>query len=352
MKILVTFVTEKATDHCDNVSIDSDQQYEIEYLEQDDQTYYEDIEYINIEDKGKEMEHKIKSICKQPVLGKVKGKTCIWNFFDLAKGENVYTCTFCSKEIAIFPKNVYNLRRHIKTCHTKEFEIIMKYAPPHDYLRKFVKLEIFKNIHQSMDESALTSDEGESDESNFPKEESVLVSLSAEDETQNEAELDLQFVEDIQNICKKTIIGRSKSKTCIWNFFKRGKDNDYVCMFCSASVKVYANFVSNLKRHLQSRHKKEYLVILSSAPMTDSIHQRRNRNNSDSCADISESFVKDNFDRLYNGSYLCKHCQSVFECSGNLNILHYHIQDKHLEMNQDLNEHGEIQMVIVQTSEE
>ncbi|XP_028174324.1 uncharacterized protein LOC114362937 [Ostrinia furnacalis] len=285
MKILVTFVTEKATDHCDNVSIDSDQQYEIEYLEQDDQTYYEDIEYINIEEKGKEIEHKIKSICKQPVLGKVKGKTCIWNFFDLAK-------------------------------------------------------------------AALTSDEGESDESNFPKEESVLVSLSAEDETQNEAELDLQFVEEIQNICKKTIIGRSKSKTCIWNFFKRGKDNDYVCMFCSASIKVYANFVSNLKRHLQSRHKKEYLVILSSAPITDSIHQRRNRNNSDSCADISESFVKDNFDRLYNGSYLCKHCQSVFECSGNLNILHYHVQDNHLEMNQDLNEHGEIQMVIVQTSEE
>lgn len=54
-------------------------------------------------------------------------KSCFWNFFEMVEQDRVYKCMFCQKSVAVYPKSVGNLKRHIANVHKKQFDLIMKY---------------------------------------------------------------------------------------------------------------------------------------------------------------------------------------------------------------------------------
>lgn len=106
----------------------------------------------------------------------MKGKTCIWNFFKNVDGKTVYKCSFCSKHVTIFPKNVSNLTRHVTHRHNVEFQKILKYAPMDDSL--------FRN--------------------------KWLLESDDEDKEESGVDLDDKTVEMIKELCTKSVPGKRK----------------------------------------------------------------------------------------------------------------------------------------------
>ncbi|CAH2267939.1 jg8401 [Pararge aegeria aegeria] len=83
-----------------------------------------------VQDPDIKEELRMKNLCEKTAIG-VRARTnksCIWNFFEIVEQDRLYQCSFCQKTVAIFPKNVFNLKRHISNAHKKQYDIIMKYG--------------------------------------------------------------------------------------------------------------------------------------------------------------------------------------------------------------------------------
>ncbi|XP_045767799.1 uncharacterized protein LOC123869105 [Maniola jurtina] len=72
-------------------------------------------------------ELRIKNLCENSAVGTRMTKSCFWNFFEMVEQDRVYKCMFCQKSVAVYPKSVGNLKRHIANVHKKQFDLIMKY---------------------------------------------------------------------------------------------------------------------------------------------------------------------------------------------------------------------------------
>nr|XP_034828538.1 uncharacterized protein LOC117985858 [Maniola hyperantus] len=90
--------------------------------------YFKENPITSTQEPSVEEELRIKNICENTVVGTRLPKSCIWNFFEMIEQDRVYKCSFCQKSVAIYPKSVGNLKRHIATGHKKQYEIILKYG--------------------------------------------------------------------------------------------------------------------------------------------------------------------------------------------------------------------------------
>ncbi|XP_052739949.1 uncharacterized protein LOC112050199 isoform X3 [Bicyclus anynana] len=77
---------------------------------------------------SKQDEDMIRNLCEKTSAGTRMSKSCIWNFFETVEHDRLYKCCFCTKTIVILPKKMHNLKRHISTCHEKEYQLILKYS--------------------------------------------------------------------------------------------------------------------------------------------------------------------------------------------------------------------------------
>ncbi|XP_026759544.2 uncharacterized protein LOC113518765 [Galleria mellonella] len=136
----------------------------------------------------------------------------------------------------------------------------------------------------------------------------------------------------VKELCEKTVLGKRKNKTCIWNFFKAIDEHRlYACFFCGKIITIFPQSVGNLRRHISLRHKKPYSIILKYEETQDNNPVKLQFKSSEKSLQAeTENFEKTYFDVDDENDYKCKICSMVVSClDSDRTVLFNHIKEEH-----------------------
>ncbi|CAH2040249.1 unnamed protein product, partial [Iphiclides podalirius] len=306
---------------------------------------------------------KILPLIKKPYVEPVKLRTSsTWvKKYSTEVGENRHKCDLC-ENILKMPKAHGNFKRHIRLKHPEIYQVETEFEaraekeegaqnmePEYDveYIEEALESEdgVVEEHIEDLKENAKNAPDVETSGSPVPEaiEYQDVGNLDSQPELKDYGDIEHIFENDpeledkIKWLAQRVVPGkRGNALTCVWNFFKAVEANQaYTCIFCYKEIRIFPFSCSNLKRHLATKHKKQFKLLVKYAPefkkkgvaSLTKLLEQSNRSN-----DVTKSFEASYFEGQGESRFKCRSCDEVIECKdSNSLVLFKHIHDKHGE---------------------
>ncbi|XP_059053518.1 uncharacterized protein LOC131847855 isoform X4 [Achroia grisella] len=196
--------------------------------------------------------------------------------------------------------------------------------------------EFPKTTETTITKGVMTKSDGTSPEQNVDETEYVISTESNDVTDEDKVEyIEIDMISEsnpdmeqiVSALCEKTVLGRRKNKTCVWNFFKAiDKNRLFACLFCGKTISIFPQSVANLRRHISHVHKKPYDIILKYEKTQENVNVKVPFTEKSDAKD----FVNTYFDVEDDGNHNCKICSAVImTIESDESILFNHIKEDH-----------------------